>query len=319
MPDLSEKVRLLPALSREILENQYNYSRMDISIALGGGGAKGNSHIGVLRRLEKEGFNIKAIAGTSFGGIVAVMYAAGYQPDEIEDIFSRVDQARLYGRDLEDGPSLLGLSGVRKWLDEVFGERTFNDLHVPCALTAVDLNCGCEVILSQGVVKDAVLATIAVPGIFPSFPFQEWDLVDGGVLNPVPASVARALAPSLPVVAVTLHAPIGAPAHGISMPVPSGLPKPILDRIVNLRFAQAFNIFMRSVDMGNRAVAQYRLAVDKPDVIIRPEVADIELLQIVDVRKVAHLGDEAVDVALPELRKMTSFSNRLRRSLFGGK
>jgi predicted acylesterase/phospholipase RssA len=61
---------------------------MEITLALGGGGAKGNSHIGVLRRLEKEGFKINAIAGTSFGGIVAVMYAAGYTPDEIEDIFA---------------------------------------------------------------------------------------------------------------------------------------------------------------------------------------------------------------------------------------
>jgi NTE family protein len=53
---------------------------MEITLALGGGGAKGNSHIGVLRRLEKEGFKIRAVAGTSFGGIVAVMYAAGYPP-----------------------------------------------------------------------------------------------------------------------------------------------------------------------------------------------------------------------------------------------
>ena len=291
---------------------------MEITLALGGGGAKGNSHIGVLRRLEKEGFKIHAVAGTSFGGIVAVMYAAGYTPNEIEDIFAEVDQTHLYGRLPEERASLLGLAGVRKWLDEVLPGRTFADLKIPCAVTAVDLNCGCEVILDNGSVKEALLATIAVPGIFPSYSWHERELVDGGVLNPVPVSLARSLAPSLPVVAVALHAPMGEPDRFLVMPVPSGLPRPILDRLTHIRYAQAFDVFMRSVDVGNRAVAAYRLAVDKPDVIIRPEVADIELLKPVDVREVARRGDEAVEAVLPELKQMVSWTSRLRRSLFRG-
>lgn len=291
---------------------------MDITLALGGGGAKGNSHIGVLRRLEKEGFKIRAVAGTSFGGIVAVMYAAGYAPDEIEDIFAKVDQARLYGRSLEERPSLLGLAGVRKWLDEVLPGRTFADLKLPCAVTAVDLNSGCEFVLDEGPVKDALLATIAVPGIFPAHPWQNWELVDGGVLDPVPVSVVRSLAPSLPVVAVSLHAPMGEPSRPMGILVSSGVPKPIKDRLAHIRYAQAFDVFLRSVDVGNRAVAEYRLAVDKPDVIIRPAVSDIELLEQVDVREVAQRGDLAVEVALPELRKKFSWANRLRRNLFGG-
>ncbi len=291
---------------------------MEITLALGGGGAKGNSHIGVLRRLEKEGFNIRAVAGTSFGGIVAAVYAAGYTPDEIEDIFAEVDQTHLYGRTPEERPSLLGLAGVQKWLDQVLGGRTFADLKLPCAVVAVDLNCGCEVVLDDGPVKNAVLATIAVPGIFPAHPWHEWELVDGGVLNPVPVSAARALAPSLPVVAVSLHAPIGEPARSLGMPVPSGIPKPLLDRLAHIRYAQAFDIFMRSVDIGNRAIAAYRLAVDKPDVIIRPAVSDVELLAAVDVREVARRGDQAVEAVLPELRRMVSWTNRLRRTIFGG-
>ncbi|MFZ5910488.1 MAG: patatin-like phospholipase family protein [Chloroflexota bacterium] len=293
---------------------------MDITLALGGGGAKGNAHIGALRRLEKEGFRVRAIAGTSFGGLAAVFYAAGYTPNEIEETFAAVDQSHLYSRSSEGRPSLLGLAGVRKWLDRTLGERTFDDLAIPCVLTAVDLNCGCEVTLDEGRVRDAILATIAVPGIFPAFPWHEWELVDGGVLNPVPVSVARALAPSLPVVAVTLQAPMGEPAHSMTvpLPIPSGLPKPILDRLAHIRYAQAFDIFMRSVDVGNRAIAEYRLAVDKPDVIIRPAVSDIELLGKVDVREVARRGEEAVVAALPELKRAVSWSHRLRRTLFGG-
>jgi NTE family protein len=291
---------------------------MDITLALGGGGAKGNAHIGVLRRLEKEDFKIRAVAGTSFGGVVAVMYAAGYTPDEIEDNFAKVDQAHLYGRLPEEKPSLLGLAGVRTWLDEVLPGRTFADLKIPCAVTAVDLNCGCEVILDDGLVKDALLATVAVPGIFPAYPWHEWELVDGGVLNPIPVSLARSLAPSLPVIAVTLQAPMGEPARSMGMPVPSGLPQPIIDRLSHFRYAQAFDVFLRSVDIGNRAVAEYRLEVDKPDVIIRPEVSDIELLEQVDVREVAKRGERAVEAVLPELKQMASWPNRLRRSLFGG-
>ena len=292
---------------------------MDITVALGGGGARGNAHIGVLRRLESEGFNIRAIAGTSFGGLVAVIYAAGHTPSEIEDIFADVDQSTLFGRSYVERPSLLGLSGVRKWLDKVLPNNTFEDLLIPCALSAVDLNCGCEVVLDHGPVKDAIMATIAVPGIFPSCPWGDCELVDGGVLNPVPVSLARAIEPDLPVVAVTLNSPIGEPARTVGMPVPSGVPKPIVDRLSHLRYAQAFDIFLRSVDVGNRAVAEYRLKVDNPDVILRPNVFDIELLDEVDVREVAQRGDEAVEAALPALKRMNSWTKRLQRNLFGGK
>lgn len=297
---------------------------MDISLALGGGGAKGNAHIGVLRQLENEGFHIRAVAGTSFGGIVAGMYAAGYTPDEIEDNFASVDQTRLFSYFSGTNPSLLGLEGVRKWLDSSFGQRTFNDLKLPCALTAVDLNYGCEVVLRVGPLKEAILATIAIPGIFPAFPMGERELVDGGVLNPVPVSLARMLMPHLPVVAVTLQIPLGETSRtmAVSMPapmgVPSGLTKPIIERLSHLRVTQAFDIFMRSVDIGNRAVAEYRLVVDKPEVIIRPDVADIALLGHVDVREVANRGEAAVRAVLPELRASVHWTNRLRRSLFGG-
>lgn len=292
---------------------------MDITVALGSGGARGNAHIGVLRRLEREGFRIRAIAGTSFGGVVAAMYAAGHTPDEIEDIFSMVDQSTLFGRSVSERPSLLGLTGVRTWLDAVLPNSRFEELRLPCALSAVDLNCGCEVVLDHGLVKEAILATIAIPGIFPVCPWDDCELIDGGVLNPVPVSLARNLAPSLPVVAVTLQTPIGEPARSIGIPVPNGLPKPIMDRIANLRYAQAFDIFLRSVDVSNRAVAEYRLVVDKPDVIIRPKVAAIEMLEHVDVREVARRGEEAVEAVLPELGRMVHWKSRLRRKYFGAK
>ena len=292
---------------------------MEITLALGGGGAKGNSHIGVIRRLEKEGYQIRSVAGTSFGGLVAILYASGLTPNEIEEIFTSTDQGSLYVRDSNDGPSLLGLSGVRKLLDSVLGDKTFDDLKIPCAVTAVDTKTGSEVVISEGFLRDGVLATIALPGVFPPHPLNDWELMDGGVLNPVPVSVARMLSPDLPIVAVVLNDPLDNPLRTYSIPVPSILPKQITDRIHRLHVAQAFDIFMRAVDLSSRAVAHYRLESDAPDIIVRPDVHHLELLDKVVVKDVALLGDVAVEEILPQLKKVTSWTGRLNRKLFGGK
>ena len=292
---------------------------MEITLALGGGGAKGNSHIGVIRRLEKEGYQIRSVAGTSFGGLVAILYASGLTPNEIEEIFTSTDQGSLYVRDSNDGPSLLGLSGVRKLLDSVLGDKTFDDLKIPCAVTAVDTKTGSEVVISEGFLRDGVLATIALPGVFPPHPLNDWELMDGGVLNPVPVSVARMLSPDLPIVAVVLNEPLDNPLRTYSIPVPSILPKQITERIHRLHVAQAFDIFMRAVDLSSRAVAHYRLESDAPDIIIRPDVHHLELLDKVVVKDVALLGDVAVEEILPQLKKITSWTGRLNRKLFGGK
>ena len=292
---------------------------MDITLALGGGGAKGNSHIGVIRRLEREGYKIRSIAGTSYGGMVAILYASGRSPDEIEEIFSSVDQGNLYGRDPNDGPSLLGLSGVRKFLDETLGEKTFADLKIPCAVTAVDLKTGSEVVISEGCLKDGVLATIALPGIFPPHRLNSWELIDGGVLNPVPVTVARMLSPDLPIVAVSLNDPLGTPLRTYTIPVPARLPKQITERIFRTQLAQAFGVFLNAVDLSSRAVAHYRLEADAPDVIVRPNVHNINLLDKVVVKDVAMLGEVAVEEILPELKKAVSWTSRMSKKIFGGK
>jgi NTE family protein len=286
---------------------------MNISLALGGGGAKGNAHIGIIRRLEQEGFRIRAVAGTSFGGIVAALYASGKTPDQIEELFSKVDQSRLYGHAAGEGSSLLGLAGASKLFDEVFGATTFDDLSLPCGLTGVDLKSAREVILTEGLVRDALLATIALPGIFPPRRILDWELVDGGTLNPVPVSVARMLAPNLPVVAVALTAPVGEPAQTFGMSIPH-LPGVIMRRITRLRPAQALDIFMQAIDIGSRQMTELRLEADDPEIVIRPAVHHIQLLDKVNVHEVAKLGEQAVGAILPDLRRVTTWPARLARS-----
>lgn len=288
---------------------------MNLTLALGGGGAKGNSHIGVIRRLQHEGYKIQALAGTSFGGLVAVFFALGYTPDQIEDLFASLDQKRLYGHGEGEAPSLLGLAGATKWLKQTIGNRTFHDLKIPCALTAADLHSGREILLTRGSLVDAILATVAIPGIFPAKRLGDLELVDGGTLNPVPVAPARALAPHLPVLAVVLTTPIGVPAQTWTIPVPEYVPQVLLDRLSRLSYTQALDVFLRSLDMVTRAVTEYRLQVDRPDLILRPAVTDLGILERVDVRAVARKGEQAVELALPHIQDLFNWQNRFRRTL----
>ena len=289
---------------------------MNITLALGGGGAKGNSHIGVIRRLEQEGFQIRAVAGTSFGGLVAVLYAWGFSPDKIEEVFASLDPTRFYGHAPNDSPSLMGLAGVTRLLKEIIGDATFADLKLPCVLTAVDLKSGNEVLLRNGRLVDAMLATIAMPGVFPARYIDGLELVDGGTLDPVPVVPARMLAPRLPVVAVVLTMPMGVPAQSWRMPLQKYWAGRLVSRILSrTRYDSVWDVFSRSLDITSRAMTQYRLEMDRPEVIIRPQVYDIDTLDVVDVHEVAKRGEEAVAAALPQLRSLFTWRNRWRRSI----
>ncbi len=285
---------------------------MEISVALGGGGAKGAAHIGVLKTLDQHGYQIKALAGTSAGGIIGSLYAAGYHPTEIFERFQKIETSSLYSRRPGDGPSLLGVSGINHILTEMLDKRSFDDLKIPFVVTAVDLITGQEVILKKGRVVDAVLATMSVPGIFPHQEWGGYHLVDGGLLDPIPVAPARALAPHLPVVAVALSHLVQVDDPEFSPPKFLA-PEPLLQQIARLRVAQAFNIFLRSVDISSCALAELRLKIDKPEVLIRPPVAAIGLLDKVDVAEVARLGERAAEEALPHLQAAFNWTARLRR------
>jgi len=280
---------------------------------LGGGGARGNAHIGVLRILEREGFQISALAGSSYGGVVGSLYAAGYSPDEIESHFNVVDQTKLYARSPEDRSSILGLSGAQEALSEMLGDRDFQELNIPFAVTAVDLNLGEEVLLKEGKVIDAVMATIAIPGLLPPKKLGERLLIDGAVLDPVPVGVARSLAPGDPVIAVTLS-----PRSGDQVEVHDRQifgSTPVIKAISRLRIAQAFGIFIRSVDIAGRLLSELRLEIEKPDVVIRPKVHHIGTFDRIDVSEVVLLGEAATREALSEIKIAVGWRGKLSRML----
>ena len=273
---------------------------MDITLALGGGGSKGYAHIGVFRALENLGFKIQGIAGTSAGGVAGAVYAAGYFPDEIIEKASQIRQESLFG--FGRGPSILGIRGIREALSHFIKDETFADLKIPCALTAVDIKNKQEVILNEGNVLDAIMATIAIPGIFPPKDMNGQILVDGVVLNPVPVNIARSLAPSMPVIAVTLT-PNPESWKSIS-PWGTTPENPLLRTISRLRVAQAFEIYLRSMDMTLHELGELRLKMERPDLIIRPKVEHIGQMDRVDPREVARLGELAVEECREELGKL---------------
>lgn len=285
-----------------------------ITLALGGGGVKGNAHLGVLRVLEQHGFEIGGIAGTSAGGLWGALYASGLSVEQVLEQAKNLDYDEAYRRLPDDEPSWMGVAGIRKLLIDILGDKTFTDLRFPFAVTAVDLDTAELVTIRSGKVLDAVLATIAVPGIFPPVHYDGRMLVDGGILAPVPISLARTLAPELPVAAVVLSPPID---HWKSSSKPRLMNSlPFLARyLARLRVAQALNVFLRAMDISGAQLTELFLALEKPEVIIRPAVGDIGLLDDVDAHEVANAGELAALEILPELERQVSWPMVWRRRM----
>ena len=176
-----------------------------VGVALGSGSARGLAHIGVLRALQEAGINVHCVAGTSMGAVVGAVYASG----KIERMAERLAN--------------LDWAGIVALLDPVFprsglidGQRVaefvrahvpgalIEDLALPFAAVATDWETGAEVVAQSGDLTEAVRASIAVPGIVTPVRSNGRLLVDGGLVNPVPVSVARALGAEV-VIAVDLN------------------------------------------------------------------------------------------------------------------
>ncbi len=289
---------------------------MEISLALGGGGLRGIAHIGVLRALETHGFEIKSIAGTSAGGLVGAVYAAGFSTEEIESIFNEFNKNHSFLHRLSEQPSLLGLTSIANILTDLLADRTFEDLIIPFTATAVSLHSGKEIILRKGKVADAVLATIAVPGVFPSKEIDGKILIDGGVLDPVPVQVARWMRPDLPVVAVILHkTPEGWSGEESALPLSIPGPSQIVDRLTKLRPVQALRIFTQSIEVATKQLSELTMMLYKPEVVISPLVGHIGILQSIDTNEMINAGIQATEESLTDIKAETNWMKRIHRKV----
>jgi len=164
-----------------------------LGLVLGGGAARGWAHIGAIRALEAAGIQPDIVCGTSIGALVGAVYANG-DLDWLEDWVSRLTwQTVLRLLDIKFSGGLLGGKKVLEIFEGQFNGRTITELQKPFAAVATELDTGREIWLQEGSIVEAVRASIAIPGIFqPVYHDGVW-LVDGGLANPVPVSVARAM------------------------------------------------------------------------------------------------------------------------------
>ena len=165
-----------------------------VGLALSSGGARGIAHVGVLRVLEQESLPIDVIAGTSIGSLVGGLYAAGKSVDDITQfVIGLQDRLKLRDGLLDlNLPPRTGLIRGRRfhnYLEQVFEAATFEDLRIPFYVVAADVRTGEEVVIEEGSVADAVRASTSIIGIVSPHQVDDRYLVDGGAVNPLPASV----------------------------------------------------------------------------------------------------------------------------------
>jgi NTE family protein len=168
-------------------------NNIKIGYALGGGAARGLSHIGVLKVLHEHGISPDIIVGTSIGAIIGALYAGGLDPDDIEKLVLGLDWKRLvYLFDMTlPLNGLLQGKPVVSLLRSILGDLTFPQLRCDFACVATDIVNGEQVVLSDGSLVEAVRASISIPGILTPVAIKGRYLVDGGLINAVPVSVCR--------------------------------------------------------------------------------------------------------------------------------
>ena len=187
--------------------------RKRVGLALGGGGARGMAHVGVIRVLEQAGIPIDCIAGTSAGSVVGVAYAAGIRDDRLMDLALHLRWHQI-ARLIWPREGFVSFERLESYLIDTAGDLTFDDLQIPYAAVAANLATGKQVVLTSGRVAPAVRASCTVPGIVPPIEIDGVRLVDGGIANNLPITVVRDLGADV-VIAVGLGAPPNAQPRGL--------------------------------------------------------------------------------------------------------
>lgn len=291
-----------------------------LGLALGSGSARGWAHIGVIRRLEQAGLRPDLVCGTSIGALVGAAYAAGAL-DELEKWvlgLSRRDIVSLMDFGLPGG--ILKGARLMNFFRDTFGDAPIEDLPLPFSAVATALHTGTEVWLRTGPVLAAVRASIALPGLFTPVRRDGRILVDGGLVNPVPVSLARAMDADI-VFAVDLNSdimgrhlrtpvessPVAAHAEGrwhqriqYLSDLWRGSPPP--SRSARPRLPSTLDILAGSLNIMQTRITRSRMAGDPPEAVITPRLAHLALLDFHRAGEAIEAGQQAVEEALPLLR-----------------
>ena len=294
-----------------------------LGLALGSGSARGWAHIGVIQCLQEAGISIDIVCGTSIGALVGGALAGNFM-DGLEKMVRSLTWSDIIGFvDL-----LFPRSGfvegdrITNHFRKNFSDANIEELAIPFAAVATDIMTGREIWLQDGSLMDAVRASISMPGIFTPCKYKDHVLVDGGLVNPVPVSLCRAMGADI-VLAVNLNSDlIGLPRYinrgkQKNKNSKAGKKEPgKFTNFLNKNFLPAgkgtqqkvleddhsiFNVIAASVNIMQDRMTKQRLAGDPPDLLISPRLAQIGLLEFNRAAEVIEEGRQAMAFMIPLL------------------
>jgi NTE family protein len=301
-----------------------------IGLALGGGGARGWAHIGVLQALAERKISIHAYSGTSIGSLVGGFAAAGKLAD-LEEVLAGLDLKRIVHLFAEKKLPRAGLLDGRHIVELIrrhLGCPDISALPAPYCAVATDIESGEEIVMRQGDLVTAIRASIAIPGIFTPMKRDGLHLVDGGLVNPLPIRPLKDLGVEK-IIAVNLHgdgiAPLNRPllkhpvksaSPGKSFPVDSSSEKTKIwlekqktkveqaaQETIQRWLAKSsgpgiFNVMANSIDIISSQITKTTLQQYPPDILIQPKVGDIGHMEFFRVEEGVDAGYRAAMAAL---------------------
>lgn len=174
-----------------------------IGLALGAGGAKGLVHIGILKALQRHNLAPDYIAGTSIGAVIGAAYAAGFSPDELEEVAKTTDWKNIVDFTVPKS-GLLEPELVEQKIRKLVRHKDFHELNIPLNVVAYNLSTQERVVFSKGNVARAVRASLSIPGVFPPLKFDHGLYIDGAVTDPTPFDIVKEMGADI-VIAVDLY------------------------------------------------------------------------------------------------------------------
>jgi len=251
-----------------------------IALVLGGGAARGFAHIGVIRALEQEKIPIDMIVGTSVGSLIGAIYASDMNSFDLEwtafalekdDVFDYAFLSALTSMGPVKGDKL------EEFVKSKVPAANIENLKLPFAAVATDLNRGTRVVLDHGPVAKAVRASSAIPGVFNPVELQGRLLVDGGVVDNIPIAVAREKGADI-VIAVDIS-----------------------ENVANFNITNVVDVMVQAVAIIMNE--NTKLKKKDADVLITPAVGNVAMLDFTQKKRCMQAGIEAAQRAIPEIRK----------------
>ncbi len=302
-----------------------------IALVLGSGGARGLAHIGAIKVLEKNKIPIDIIIGTSIGALIGGLYASGISPQKMENIISQINKmmiAKLFMPKLF-ASGFIDNNNVKEFIDGLIGDIKIEDLEIPFISVATDLITGEEVIFKKGSLVDAIMASIAIPTIFQPVFINNRYLLDGGLSNPLPISIAKEMG-AIKTIAVnvspnpklitnkrkskkteeitTLVKKLPSLLSNLLNEDKENLPisdfENSLEEDVIIQFDSPtiLSVFLQSISISTNNLMIQHLRFAKPDILISPNIGDFDMLEFYKGEAIIKCGYNATLKALHEIK-----------------